>query len=151
MKPYHGEIQKLNEEECKKLLQVQHAGHLGCHVKDDLYVVPITYVYEDGFIYSHSKLGKKIEMMRKNPKVCVQAEKVEDFFNWKSVIAWGEYQELKHGEDLAAMRWMIRVLAMEDRFKHIPSLELDLEAAFKSAIIYKIKVQKISGCYEHKS
>lgn len=35
-----------------------------------------------------------MEMMRKNPKVCFQVDEMKDMGDWKSVIAWGDFEEL---------------------------------------------------------
>lgn len=37
---------------------------------------------------------KKIEMMRKNPKVCFEVDDIKNIFSWKSVIAWGTFEEI---------------------------------------------------------
>ena len=62
-------IGRLNEGQIKSILQSQIVGRIGCHSKDKVYIVPITYVYSDGYIYCHSKPGQKIEMMRNNKEV----------------------------------------------------------------------------------
>ena len=61
-------------------------GRIGCYADNEIYVVPITYAYQDGFIYAHSKEGKKVQMMRQNPKVCFQVDAMENMTNWRSVI-----------------------------------------------------------------
>jgi len=33
-------------------------------------------------------------MMRKNPKICFQIDEMQDMANWKSVIVWGDFEEL---------------------------------------------------------
>ena len=33
-------------------------------------------------------------MMRNNPKVCFQADEMKDMANWKSVITWGNFEEI---------------------------------------------------------
>jgi nitroimidazol reductase NimA-like FMN-containing flavoprotein (pyridoxamine 5'-phosphate oxidase superfamily) len=38
-------------------------------------------------------------MMRKNPKVCFQIDEMENMANWKSVVTWGTYEELKNEEE----------------------------------------------------
>lgn len=65
------------------------------------YIVPVNYGYKSGNLYFHSACeGKKLEMLAKNPKVCVQAD-IESLIeetnipcNWstkyKSVIAYGK-------------------------------------------------------------
>ncbi len=73
-------------------------GRLGCTDGDKVYVVPITFAYDNGCIYGHTKDGLKIRMMRKNPNVCFETDWVEDLSNWRSVIAYGTYEELDKDE-----------------------------------------------------
>lgn len=146
MKPYHGEIAELNSADNIKLLERNKFAHLACHVKDDIFLVPISYVFADGYIYSHSKPGHKVEMMRKNPKVCFQVEEVQDFFHWKSVVAWGEFEELKGDAATTAMRLLIQKFVGNE--KRRSELEIDFAAQLESAIIYRIKVEKSTGRFE---
>ena len=148
MKPIHGNINTLSEAESLQLLARNTFAHLACHIHDQIYVLPITYAFEDGYFYSHSKPGRKIEMMRKNSSICIQVEEVQDFFHWKSVIAWGKFEELKEDRASSAMRLLIRkVVGKGDA---ISPLELDLTAQLESTIIYQMKVDSISGRFESK-
>lgn len=47
--------------------------HLGLADGDQPYVVPLSFGYDGQAVYFHSaKLGRKIEILRHNPRVCVQ-------------------------------------------------------------------------------
>jgi len=87
-------IGELNTSEIENLLNEQVIGRIGCHSDDNVYVVPVSYAYDGKYIYVRSFEGKKIEMMRKNPKICFQADNMKDMANWQSVIAFGEFEEL---------------------------------------------------------
>ncbi|HYK46312.1 MAG TPA: pyridoxamine 5'-phosphate oxidase family protein, partial [Parafilimonas sp.] len=45
-------------------------------------------------VYAHAEEGMKINMMRENPHVCFEVDTIENMGNWKSVIGWGDYEEL---------------------------------------------------------
>jgi uncharacterized protein len=85
---------KLNDFQIDRLLLTQTIAHLGCHSNNRTYVVPISYVYADGYIYGYTIEGLKISMMRENPDICLQVEKIEDSAHWQSVILWGTFEEL---------------------------------------------------------
>jgi len=87
-------IGKLTSGEIENLLHQQFIGHLGCQDKDTVYVVPVSYAYDGGNIYCHSLEGQKVAMMRNNPKVCFQVDEMKDMANWKSVITWGDFEEI---------------------------------------------------------
>ncbi len=136
-------IRILSSKEASGLLAKKNLGHLGCSVGDEPYVVPVTYALEGDFIYSHSPEGKKIEIMRKNPNVCLQVEEAEGLFQWRSVIARGRFEELKGDPAAAGMRVLLNRLRLEP--KHISSLEMDFEAMLERSIIYRIKIERLTG------
>lgn len=139
-------------DDSKEMISILERGglaHLGCYHGGEVYIIPITYVFADGYIYSHSQPGKKIEMMRNNPKVCVQIEEVKDLFDWKSIIAWGAFEELKDLEAAKGMRLLIQSITRSQKV-HLPSLEVDFTALLEKAIIFRIKVEKMTGRYEDK-
>jgi hypothetical protein len=86
-----------SSEQIEQVLRSEVIGRIGCHANGQTYVVPITYAYDGERIICHSSLGMKIQMMRSNPEVCFEVEQVDNLANWRSVIAWGKYEEL-HGE-----------------------------------------------------
>lgn len=69
-------------------------GRLGCALELQPYVVPFYFAYRKNYLYSCSALGKKIEWMRKNPLVCVQADEIVSQQAWTSVVIFGTYEEL---------------------------------------------------------
>ena len=89
----------LDENQMEELLRDQFIGRIGCHAKGKTYVVPINYCYDGEYIYCHTHEGLKIDIMRENPKICFETDKMENTETWKSVIAWGEYEELTDKED----------------------------------------------------
>jgi nitroimidazol reductase NimA-like FMN-containing flavoprotein (pyridoxamine 5'-phosphate oxidase superfamily) len=85
---------KMTPEEIDILLKRQLIGHIGCHADGITYIVPISYVYDGTHIYAHSLKGMKIDIMRKNPKVCFQVDDTRNLANWRSVICQGEFEEI---------------------------------------------------------
>ena len=85
---------KMTTEEMDILLKKQLIGHIGCHADGITYIVPISYVYDGTHIYAHSLRGMKIDIMRKNPKVCFQVDNTRNLANWQSVICQGEFEEI---------------------------------------------------------
>src|SRR5690349_16459521 len=87
-------INTLNNTEIEEVLKKHFVGRIGCHTEDDVYVVPVSYAYDGKYVYVRSFEGKKMDIMRKNPRVCFEVDETENMANWKSVIAWGEVEEL---------------------------------------------------------
>ena len=75
------ERQVTDPEQIRHILDTGKVLHLGLAVNDEPYVVPMNYGYvlEDGklTLYLHSALqGKKLDMMRTNPKVFFEIDKI---------------------------------------------------------------------------
>jgi len=142
---------ELSREQIEEVLRSEVVGRIGCHSDGRTYVVPITYAYADGAIYGHSAVGLKIRMMRQSPSVCFEVDHMDDMANWRSVIAWGRFEELR-GE--AAERGM-RILL--DRLRPLITSESSTpthgtshaaDTAGHTAVLYRIALEEKTGRYE---
>lgn len=145
---------KLTDDQIDHVLRNQIVGRIGCYSDKQIYVVPVTYVYHNGYIYAHSQEGLKIRMMRKNPRVCFESDIIENMVNWRSVIAWGNFEELKTAaQQEAALKILIdRLLPIvnsESIKPFHPEQEppLTVEKPLR-AVVYRIKVIEKTGRYE---
>ena len=146
MESEHKRLRELTPEEIHNILQRGFQAHLGCHSHGETYVCPISYAYEDGYLFSHSLMGKKINMMRANPKVCLQVEEVHSLFNWESVIAWGQFEELKDGlEAETVLRLLKMKIAKLGGTQKVSDLAFQLDAILSEAVIYRIRIEKVTG------
>ena len=87
-------IQELTRQASLDLLARTRLGRLACAQGTQPYVVPFYFVYDNECLYSFSTVGQKIEWMRANPLVCVEADEVVSPEEWMSVIVFGRYEEL---------------------------------------------------------
>ncbi len=88
--------------------------------KNEPYLVPVCFAYKDNAIYFHSApAGKKIDMLTKNPRCCVEVDsssgpiKRDDPCSWEmrymSVICTGNARILTgYKEKCAAMNCILR-------------------------------------------
>ena len=151
-------IGNLNEEQINEVLSQNVLGRLGCGDKGKIYVVPINYVFDGRNIIAHSVMGMKIRMMRNNPEVCFEVDEMKDFNNWKSVIAWGTYQELEdERERYAAMKLFVdRMMRMKISETAIPP-EISGQRVHPRSpenirpVIYRIVLHEKTGRYESSS
>ncbi len=91
-------IGKLSDSEIEAVLAGNLVGRIGCHADGVTYVVPVSYAYDGEFIYVRTQEGMKIDMLRKNPELCFQVDILKNMANWKSVVVWGRFEELKEPE-----------------------------------------------------
>jgi nitroimidazol reductase NimA-like FMN-containing flavoprotein (pyridoxamine 5'-phosphate oxidase superfamily) len=87
-------IEEMTVKQCHEFLVRMEFGRLGCVHDNQPYVVPIYFAYEPDRLYGFSTLGRKIEWMRSNPRVCVEIDEVISTTSWNCVIASGRYEEL---------------------------------------------------------
>ena len=87
-----------------ELLTRAHLGRLGCSQGEQPYVVPCSFAFSDGCLYSFTTVGQKIEWMRANPLVCVEVDEIVSSEEWSSVIVFGRYEELPDTPDYQSAR-----------------------------------------------
>jgi nitroimidazol reductase NimA-like FMN-containing flavoprotein (pyridoxamine 5'-phosphate oxidase superfamily) len=92
-------IHPLSDEKIEALLKSEIVGRIGCCNNAEVYIVPTSYAYDGKYIYVHTHEGMKMDLMRKNPNVCFQVDSMKDMAHWKSVVAWGRFEELKEKAD----------------------------------------------------
>ena len=146
---------RLDVREIEDVLKKNVLGRIGCHADGKTYVVPINYVYDGKDIIAHSVAGMKIQMMRNNPRVCFEVDEMTDFANWKSVILWGEYQEITdHRERHTAMKYFVdRTMQVKISETAMPADTAGEEAhalhrGSLRPVIYRIVILEKSGRYE---
>ncbi|MGH1548784.1 pyridoxamine 5'-phosphate oxidase family protein [Leifsonia poae] len=88
---------EMTSDEIEDLLEQQMVGRLGMIDGSVPYVVPISYAYREGDVYAHSAQGRKLSALRARPEVCFEVDAVDALDRWRSVIAWGTYEQLLGG------------------------------------------------------
>ena len=146
-------IGKLNPEEIENVLNEDIIGRIGCHASDDVYVVPVSYAYDGEYIYVRSFEGKKIEIMRKNPKICFQVDRMKDMANWQSVIAFGQFEEIiDANERKAALEVLVnrKLPAMSSETTHLgstwPFQSDDLNTI--EGVVFRVLLKDKTGRFE---
>lgn len=135
-------ISNLSEKEAIELLSNAKLGRLGCISNGEPYVVPVNFVYDGESIFIHSLHGKKIISMRENPRVCVQVDDIESDFNWKSVIVFGRYKEIKNEEEIASTMSLLL-----QKFPSLTPVETYIveSAGTPLPIVFRIEIEKITS------
>lgn len=126
------------------ILEKGNLGRLGCIAEGEPYVIPVNYFYDGKYIYIHSMPGRKINALRSNPRACLQIDEIVDSYNWRSVIAYGSYEEISD-EDT-------REQILESIFKRVPQLtpvETKMAKSQEKTIIFRLMVDQITGVGEH--
>lgn len=146
---------KLTRQEAEELLYNNITGRIGCYSNGRVYVVPISYVFDGTCIIAHAREGMKIQYMRSHPEVCFEVEHIKDLTNWKSVIAWGTYEELQEDvERFNALQLLVnRTLKLKvSKTAIAPHMTAKRVHAHQpgnvKAIVFKIHLTEITGRFE---
>lgn len=138
-------VTEMDRAQCLDLLREQRHGRLACVSDGQPYVVPVTYAADGDNLYGFSLEGRKIEWMRQNPKVCMQVDAFGEAREWRSVIAYGRYEELPD-----RVGWKMQ----RDRAWSLLSREVEWWApgAYKPVphpptphLFYRIVVEEVTG------
>ncbi|WP_297639879.1 pyridoxamine 5'-phosphate oxidase family protein [uncultured Clostridium sp.] len=142
--------QKLNEEECKAILERNTSGVL-CVLGDNEfpYGVPVNYVYRNGKLYFHSaKDGHKIDAIKNNEKGSftiidqdkIVPEKYTSYF--RSVIAFGKVRVI---DDEKEMRNFLKVLSTKYCKDDDAGIEEEINRFIKNVRIIELDIMHLTG------
>ena len=148
-------MRKINQEiKDKKIIEEILKESAICRIamidNDKPYILPFNYGYKDNCIYIHSAPeGKKIELLKKNSKVCFEIEQVAKIMKhdkackwatiYRSVIGYGEveiiteYNQKRQGLDIIMSHYNAHELTNYE------------EKQIESIIILKLKISQLTG------
>jgi uncharacterized protein len=138
-------ITRLSREESLELLRAARVARLGCVAGDEPYVVPVNYVLDGDCVFVHSLPGRKVEAMRARPRVCLQVDETRGDFGWRSVLAFGRYEELTREPERS--RALDLLLASFPRLTPVESL-IAADAAAPAPVIFRVRVERLTGLEE---
>ncbi|MGB6429744.1 MAG: pyridoxamine 5'-phosphate oxidase family protein [Candidatus Acidiferrales bacterium] len=141
-------VREMGRQECHDLLARLGYGRLACARENKPYIVPIYFAYASNSLYGFATMGQKVEWMRANPQVCVEADEVKSHNAWSSVVVQGRYQEFPDAPEFSKLRQQAQA-ALEKR-------TLWWQAGFAAAqtrgqfdrdipVFYCVHIEEISG------
>ena len=98
-----GVIRVLPPDGIEALLHTAIVGRIACCAHGTVgdgrpYLVPLAYGYDGEAVYAHSGPGRKLDLMRAEPRVAFEVDHAEASDRWRSVIAEGEFEEITDPE-----------------------------------------------------
>jgi uncharacterized protein len=142
------QIEELSKEMSISLLSKLRFGRLACTKDSQPYVVPIFYVFHDGYLYSFSTLGRKVDWMRVNPLVCLQVDEIKTAQEWSSVVVFGRYEELPDNPEVKPVRALAHQLLQERKIWWEPGLTKEIMESHEGPLLplfYRIFVERLTG------
>jgi nitroimidazol reductase NimA-like FMN-containing flavoprotein (pyridoxamine 5'-phosphate oxidase superfamily) len=132
---------ELSRAEIEAFLREQRIARLGCHADGVTYVVPLVYAYDDGAVVAVTTEGRKTAMSRENPRVCVEVDEydADGRGSWRSVIAFGTYEELA-GDAIEPALALLR-----ERFARTAGRPAEPRPLGPSVVVLRIRLDEVSG------
>jgi nitroimidazol reductase NimA-like FMN-containing flavoprotein (pyridoxamine 5'-phosphate oxidase superfamily) len=141
---------ELSRAEIEQILLDGLIGRIGCHAYGKTYVVPITYAYDGEYVYAHSGEGMKLHMMRANPHVCFEVDAMDSNGNWRSIVAWGTFEEI-HSEPQRKAAMALLVAHIEPRIGGPPGASVHPKSTTAPVVLYRIKLTEKTGRFERRA
>ena len=135
----------LSDTEARDVIKAGKVGRLGCIDNEEPYVVPINYLVDEDAIYSHSLPGKKIDAMRAHPRACLQVDRIDDDFHWRSAIAFGRFEEIERPNDRRI--FLGKLLSNFPKLTPVES-RIVQDAAAPDSIVFRIVIDRVTGVEE---
>ena len=134
-------MRELTPEEIEDFLRGQRITRLGCHAGGETFVVPVIYAYGDGAVVTVTQEGRKVAMLRENPRVCVEVDEydTDGRGSWRSVIAYGSAEELAGDEIEGALA------VLRERFARAAGREAAPRPLSPGTVVLRIRLETLSG------
>lgn len=134
-----GKIFVLDKDGIEELLSTALVGRIACSSPNEdggrPYIVPLAYGYDGSAVYALGGPGRKIRIMRDQPRVSFEVDEAVAEDRWRSVVAEGEYEELTDPEQISHALTVI--------FKDAPIPDLK-----EHQIVYRIVLTNKTGRFE---
>jgi nitroimidazol reductase NimA-like FMN-containing flavoprotein (pyridoxamine 5'-phosphate oxidase superfamily) len=141
-------ITKIRSRECREILTRLSYGRLACSCNNRPYIVPIYFAFETDRLFCFSTLGRKIEWMRENPLVCLEADEVRGHDDWVSVIVMGRYLEIPNTREYAKNREQVRSLLQKRSLwwqSGYTASQIRRKGKPSVPVFYTIQIEEMSG------
>lgn len=136
-----GTIRVLPPDQIEDLLHSAIVGRIACCGHGATgdgrpYLVPLAYGYDGEAVYAHSGPGRKLDLMRAEPRVTFEVDEAQASDRWRSVIAEGTFEEIAEPDERLQA---LRVMYPE------PAAIPDLGA---QTVVFRIRLTAKRGRYE---
>jgi nitroimidazol reductase NimA-like FMN-containing flavoprotein (pyridoxamine 5'-phosphate oxidase superfamily) len=136
-------VRELTPAECEALLRRHAVGRLAATHKDRIELVPIHYVYEDGWVYGRTAVGTKIEMVSHNRWVAFEVDAVRGTFDWESVVVKGGLYLLRKEGSAQEQAVYEKGVALVRQI--VPEALTPDDPLPERALLFRIHVDELSG------
>jgi uncharacterized protein len=137
-------IRTLTREECDAVLARNHVGRLAYSRRDRVGILPVHYVYADGWLHGRTSPGSKMDALGGGWwPVAFEVDEVEQLFRWRSVVVRGGFYPLAQGRT----KWETEAWerSVELLRALVPATLRDGDPVPERTIVFRVAAQEITG------
>ena len=139
----------IDKSEIEAIIRKSMVCRLGLADNGTPYVVPLCFGYDNGAIFFHSaKEGRKIEMLKKNNRVCFEFDIAPEVKAGKTACSWGmKYRSvIGFGKALFIEDPEERCQALDAIMRQYAEGDFEYsEKSFKKALVIKVEISSMTG------
>lgn len=130
-------IRHLDPERIEALLAGSIVGRIACNAAGEgPYLVPLAYAYDGESVYAVSGPGRKLDLMRADPRVSFEVDDVERADRWQSVVAEGAFEEVTDPDEIQM------AIGLLEGATGVPVVMGD------HSVVFRLRLTNKSGRYE---
>ena len=138
------EIEEMRTGEAREVLGQLNYAHLAVAKDNFPYVVPVHYAYDGDNLFIYTTEGKKTDIIKVNPEICLQAEDVKDNENWRSVMVSGTAAQIT--DENLRQKALDLILKINPKLTPAISIRwMDSWVRENIEVIYRITPRSIAG------
>lgn len=130
-------------EACKAILARNNVGRLAFALQDRVSVLPVHYVYEDGWIYGRTAAGGKLREILRNRRIAFEVDEHTQLFEWRSVVVRGPLYLIDPGTLPADRRVYAKAVSLIRRL--VPAALTSSDPVPFRDQLFRIRAVEISG------
>lgn len=130
-------------EQCEEILARNTVGRLAFALQDRVSVLPVHYVYEDGWIYGRTSAGGKLREILRNRRIAFEVDEHTQLFEWRSVVVRGPLYLIDPGTLPADRRIYAKAVSLIRRL--VPTALTDSDPVAFRDQLFRIRAVEISG------
>ena len=128
---------------CERVLTGNNVGRIAFALQDRVSIVPVHYVYDEGWIFGRTATGGKLRELLRNRRVAFEVDEHTRLFQWRSVVVRGPLYLIEPGTEPTDQRIYAKAVSLIRQL--VPSALSDSDSVPFRDQLFRIRVVEISG------
>jgi nitroimidazol reductase NimA-like FMN-containing flavoprotein (pyridoxamine 5'-phosphate oxidase superfamily) len=134
---------ELTPEESRALLSRMSVGRIAFSHGNRVDIEPISYIYDEGWLFGRTTLGTKLGALGHRPWVAFEVDDVQGHFDWQSVVIHGSFHVLEREGSEYDIQIYDRALSLLK--SRIPNYGTDADPGAFRTTLFGIHMSELVG------